>query len=399
MSDQEQDTDQVQQEHVGVSLSAKWDKQRWIVMIITCLIVFAGIAMTMLSQDDEYGSGTATSVPTAPVSITKMVPGDVLTPKAQQHLEEADKERATAAMSENSSTFDSAPPISSKPPPVVVAKPPDMPPASPQNVGNSNNGQNNGQQHSIDLNKLADAKLKAMGDLDKRWKTSNTLKFVAVEEIKQDQHQTQSASAQTTSQQKTTEFKGYHIPAGATYFAQLDKSINSDAGAGMVKATIHGGDLDGAIVMGKSERKEKQLLGHATLMTFKGHSIQIDAILINSETTEDSIASAIDDHALSRWGALAGASILEGAATMAEKSGQTMASTYGAPITVATNYNTKQLVAGAVGNIGKRGSSIAAAYFNTPPTLTADKGDEVGIIFATQTEDYLWLPKTIGLQE
>jgi hypothetical protein len=387
----------------GTNLAGKkkWDKHQRIAMIISSTFVVLIIGFIVISRDDVDDTGAASTIPRAPAEIKKVVPGDELPPTAQKQIVEADKQRAIEAQQQKGSTMDSATPIKDKPAATSASAPAaaDAPPSASSSGGH-------GQQVAFNQ-KMAEDKLKALEKLRTRWEAPNSIKFVPIEEEDQtlqqaksqnSPSQTQQVSTGQAGQQAATQYKGNHVPAGFSAYATLDKSINSDAGGGMVKATIHGGQLDGAVVLGKHDRKEKQLLANLTTMTFKGHSIPIDAIAINAETTEDSIATEIDDHIISRWGALAGAAMLEGAATMAEKSGQTMATTYAGPLTVATNYNTKQLVAGAVGNVGRRGATIAAAYFNTPPTLTANRDDEVGIIFATQTEDSLWLPKITDLE-
>lgn len=389
--------DEQPNEQVGVNLSGKkkWDKQQRQTMYIACAAFVVLIAITIFTKDEQLESGKASSLARAPSEVAKVVPGDELPPAAQQQIEEANKQRAAAAVQESKSVMDSAPPINNKPPPPVKE---DMPPPSSEHT---TGGQ--GQQRLAFDPKLAEAKAKAMQELQKRWQATNTVKFVVFEEdkaaaqaIQMRQMQQMQASQTATQQPQKTVAKGNHIPAGATFYAIWDKSMNSDTGPSMAKATIHGGDLDGAVFMGKHERKDSQMLVHFTTLTFKGQTIPIDAIAVNAETTADSVATAIDNHTFSRWLALAGASFLEGAANMAERSGQTMASSFGGPV-VATNYGAKELIAGTVGNLGRRSAQIAGGYFNTPPTLTTEKDEELGVIFATQTEDYTWLPKIAGL--
>lgn len=390
------DTSVEQHERGGISVQPndRWSKQQRAAMVITGGLILAMMGITMFTRDDDIGESEAPSaVPQAPSEIKSMVPGDALPPSAQKQIEEANKERAQQAAAQGGSVMESAPPINTQSPPPAAAEPStnDMPP--PPSHGET------GQQGFAFDPKMAENKLKAMQEMQARWKQPNTAKFVVVvDEKTQQQSQVQTTSFQAGQLQpppmpQQEAPKGNHISAGATFYAQWDKSMNSDAGQSMAKATIRGGALDGATLLGKTDRKDEQLLVHFTLMSFKGHSMPVDAVAVNATTTADSVATEIDNHTFSRWLALAGASFLEGAANMAERSGQTMASTFGGPVTVATNYSTKELIAGTVGNLGRRGATIANSYFNTPPTLTTNQGDELGIIFATQTEDKIWLPK------
>jgi intracellular multiplication protein IcmE len=179
------------------------------------------------------------------------------------------------------------------------------------------------------------------------------------------------------------------IKGGSIIFAVLDTAINSDYPDSPVLATVVEGKYKGAKLLGK-------------IVTTKGVSGQLDRVSLNftlmnldewpasrpitaygvdPDTARTVIASEVDYHYRTRFGAMIATSFLQGYGNAVSSSGGTgVTSAFG---TSSTNpqLSPSAKLAVAIGNMGKALGDATKNYINQPPTVRVDSGVGLGILF------------------
>lgn len=172
---------------------------------------------------------------------------------------------------------------------------------------------------------------------------------------------------------------------GDILLASNDLALNSDEG-GPVLATVISGPLKGSKVIGKFTRQaERVVVSFGSLTTPDGETIKMSGVAVDPELNKASIADAVDNHTISRWGGLVSASLLEGFAKSTAMSGQTSYATgLGGAATSMPQYNIMQKGVLAAGNVASKMGQIAMKNFDRAPTVevypTFKNGVPIGIL-------------------
>lgn len=204
------------------------------------------------------------------------------------------------------------------------------------------------------------------------------------------------ASSDNKSKDTDMENDVVQVPVGTMTYSFFDASVNSDY-PGMVRAKILGGPLDGALLTGKitipfanlSYMPRNKLQATFDRMVYKRNTYKVDAIGLDLGTAADYIDATVDNHYFTRWGGLVGASFLKGFGN-AVSTNQVTSNTdqYGNAAVIAQPLQTTQQQAkAALGEVGSELSSIAKSYFDRPPTVSKEEGEQMIIFFNSEIKD------------
>ncbi|MBL8260049.1 MAG: DotG/IcmE/VirB10 family protein [Candidatus Competibacteraceae bacterium] len=170
-----------------------------------------------------------------------------------------------------------------------------------------------------------------------------------------------------------------HLSVDKLYYGLLEVFISSDE-PGPVIVTLKDGELDGARLIGSFKRADEKVIIHFDRMTFKKAWYSVDAVALNPENNRLGLATDVDRRTFSRWAALLGSAVLQGAQRAYLNQGTTSSSLWGESST--RNYSDKEILGIAVGEIGTRTRQAANRYFDRPPTVYVDPALQlVGVLF------------------
>ncbi|MFH1333913.1 MAG: TrbI/VirB10 family protein [Pseudomonadota bacterium] len=179
------------------------------------------------------------------------------------------------------------------------------------------------------------------------------------------------------------------VQVGDIMFAVLDTGVNSDRPQ-PVMATIVSGKLKGAKLLGglsvTSDHERVVLKFNLLTLPQWPSAVRINAFAINPDTAHTAIASDVDHHYLSRYGALFAANFIKGYANAVESSGQTTTTNSGTTTTNNPNLSAKEKLFVGLGEVGKALSNATKKYFDRNPTVTVDAGVGIGILFMEPVE-------------
>ena len=163
------------------------------------------------------------------------------------------------------------------------------------------------------------------------------------------------------------------------YYGLLRVYISSDE-PGPVVVALQDGALNGARLIGSFKRADEKVVIHFDRMTFRGAWYAVDAVAIDPENGRLGLATAVDRRTVSRWAALLGSAILQGAQRAYLSQGTQSNYLWGQ--TTTTDFDDREIWAIALGEIGTRTRQAATAYFNRPPTVYVDPALQlVGVLF------------------
>ena len=190
------------------------------------------------------------------------------------------------------------------------------------------------------------------------------------------------ASSQSGSDSKLVAADIYK--AGTIIFAVLDTEVNSDEST-PVMATIVQGALKGSKVLGNFTRVDKKLLLKFSVLSVPRltNSISINAVAIDPNTSQTSLATAVDNHYILRYGTLLASSFIKG---MGEAIQDSADSTYVSGDTIVvgrdkeSELNTTEKALIALGTVGEELGKALGPTFNTPPTVKVKAGVSVGLL-------------------
>lgn len=170
-----------------------------------------------------------------------------------------------------------------------------------------------------------------------------------------------------------------HLPVDHVYYGILQVFISSDE-PGPVVVTLKEGELAGARLIGSFKRADEKVIIHFDRMTFHQAWYSVDAVAINPDNGRLGLATDVDRRTFSRWAALLGSAILQGAQRAYLSQGTQSSYLWGE--TSTHNYSDKEILGIAVGEIGTRTRTAATTYFNRPPTVYVDPAIQlVGVLF------------------
>ncbi|MFI4957198.1 MAG: TrbI/VirB10 family protein [Gammaproteobacteria bacterium] len=172
--------------------------------------------------------------------------------------------------------------------------------------------------------------------------------------------------------------------AGDMLFAVIDTSVNSDEPGPVLARVVSQGPLYGAKLMGTFERQDQVLFIRFSVISMPDipQSIAVDAIAVDPETSRTSLATAVDNHTLEKYGTMLAASFLQGMGEAVETSLGTPQLDSSGSATIASQIpaTTRDQVIVGLGKMGQTiGQELQAK--NIQPTVTLDSGTGVGLLF------------------
>ncbi len=163
------------------------------------------------------------------------------------------------------------------------------------------------------------------------------------------------------------------------YYGILQVFISSDE-PGPVVVTIKDGHLNGARLIGSFKRADEKVIIQFDRMTFQNAWYTVDAVAINPDNGRLGLATDVDRRTFSRWAALLGSAVLQGAQRAYLSQGTQTSYPWGESQT--RNYSDQEILGIALGEIGTRTRSTATQYFDRPPTVYVDPAIQlVGVLF------------------
>jgi type IV secretory pathway VirB10-like protein len=170
--------------------------------------------------------------------------------------------------------------------------------------------------------------------------------------------------------------------AGKIIFGMLNTQINSDQ-PGPVLASIVGGPLNGAKLLGTMAREDDKLLLRFTLISLDKAktSGQVNIVAVSPETARTALASSVDRHYLSRYGSLFASSFIQGFGQAVQQSGQTTSSGINGTVTTQPATTTKEKMLIAFGDTAQKMGDNLSAVINRQPTVILNAGSSIGLLF------------------
>ena len=170
-----------------------------------------------------------------------------------------------------------------------------------------------------------------------------------------------------------------NLPVDRVYYGLLRVYISSDE-PGPIVVQIKDGALDGARLIGSFQRADEKVVIQFDRMTFRGAWYAVDAVAIDPENGRLGLATAVDRRTFTRWAALLGSAILQGAQRAYLSQGTQNSYLWGQ--TTTREFDDREILGIALGEIGTRTRQAANQYFNRPPTVYVDPALQlVGVLF------------------
>lgn len=177
------------------------------------------------------------------------------------------------------------------------------------------------------------------------------------------------------------------IRANDAFLGVTMSAANTDDKQPIVRAKILNGPAKGSMLMGSIEMTEHApgALVHFNLLTPPdgGPSMAIDAIAIDPRTSQSSVASHVNNHTLTRLGAVFASSVLSGVGQGLLKGGQQQnIISSGQNLVVEQDpYTNKQLLMIGLGTAGTNAGQMMQGTINRRPTVTLKDNTEIGVLF------------------
>jgi intracellular multiplication protein IcmE len=177
------------------------------------------------------------------------------------------------------------------------------------------------------------------------------------------------------------EVRSIELYPGDVLYAVVDQFLNSDAPVPAFRATIVSGKFKNAILLGTFERVEESLSLSFVKMRLPSNEIYgIKGYGVDPKSTDGRLASDVNRHTLTRWGAVIAATMLEGWGDAVEAADTTTYTTGETVVSTAPDYRFGDQMLIASGEVGSRLSDKALDYFDRPPTVKLRQGYLVGVV-------------------
>lgn len=168
-------------------------------------------------------------------------------------------------------------------------------------------------------------------------------------------------------------------PVDQIFYGLLRVYLSSDE-PGPVVVGLKDGALNGARLIGSFKRADEKVVIHFDRMTFQGAWYTVDAYAIDPDTGRLGLATDVDRRTFTRWAALLGSAVLQGAQRAYLSQGTQSSYLWGQTTTNA--FDDREILGIALGEIGARTRQTATDYFNRPPTVYVNPGLQlVGVLF------------------
>ncbi len=337
------------------------------------------------------------SAATAPgAATTESVPGGRQTPEYARLQELANRDRAERARPSGGSAMPSPGTLdtvasSGVSPPVAAAPAPGTPPApAPATPAPATPA----------LAKPDEALLRAMevqvkeliAYRDRRFAPTPTSLVAFVDSKGQRATQEAVQAAQTRAAAEAAADRS--PPSGALrpgdlLHAVLQTAIDSDE-PGPVRARVVGERFQGGILLGALEklaapvgsRPERVLVRFRWLTLPAGATYALEAYAVDPATGRTALATEVDHHYGSRWGALIAASFLEGyGEAVASRRRIVTVGPFGNVVSApGAGIDDDQIAREALGTVGARLGDAVGQHFNRPNTIRVDSGTGIGVL-------------------
>jgi hypothetical protein len=177
--------------------------------------------------------------------------------------------------------------------------------------------------------------------------------------------------------------------AATMYMATADMALNSDVG-GPVALTIRNGRLRGAQLLGSFERKEEWLRMDLNKLVTPDHTVGVEAIGLDMETTLNAVQGEVDRHVMYRYGWWGFGTILKAVGKAAELNADSDVVVSDGTVVESTKSSSSRELKLALGSLGEDMGSAFQDRLNRPITVSLNVNDEVGVFFM----DDVCLPDT-----
>lgn len=195
----------------------------------------------------------------------------------------------------------------------------------------------------------------------------------SVEAAKQER-KAQSFAEKTQNTVITTPFE-----VGEVVYCVNDIAVNSDV-PGPVTATIVSGPLKGGKFIGAFTRYNDYLRLEFSSFSRDGETYDIRGYGVDPATSGVAVRTDADHHYFTRWGGLVAASFLRGFADAVEKAGITTTDTNYSSVQSYPEYDLSDQSWIAAGEVGETLAVPMQQHFYTPPTVTLDPMDTLGVL-------------------
>ncbi len=179
------------------------------------------------------------------------------------------------------------------------------------------------------------------------------------------------------------------VKTGDILFAVIDTSVNTDE-PGPILATIVSGRLKGSKLIGSFRlpaNADKLILTFNTLsIPGENKTVSINAYAVDPNTARTALASQVNHHYLSRYGALFASTFIEGFGNAFQSANTTITigGTGGTTDTTVQNGIGRSTLENAViglATVGKAWGKVASQNMNRPTTIQLYSGTGVGVLF------------------
>ncbi|MDA8663417.1 hypothetical protein N9L66_00455 [Porticoccaceae bacterium] len=161
-------------------------------------------------------------------------------------------------------------------------------------------------------------------------------------------------------------------------------ALNSDISGSTVLEVISEGPLKGARLNASYERVEwtDMIRLRASSMTLKsGEVVQVNAIILDAQTSLAAISGEVDNHYLFRYGWWGVGSTLSSLGKGVEAYSSTTTLSSSGIITSGSDLNATEKAVVAAGSIGSDIGEVMQKNLNRPPTITLEPYQELGVFF------------------
>jgi intracellular multiplication protein IcmE len=172
---------------------------------------------------------------------------------------------------------------------------------------------------------------------------------------------------------QTSEPKGPPlIKTGNSLYITTNSMLNTDSG-GQVFATVQGGAWNGSQVICDIQQAPDNVRAHCTTLAPQDSrpTMKIDAVLLRESDMSQGIAESINHHTISRYTALAVASLLQGyGQAYTYQQGTSVVTANGTVLQTSEEPSNKQVVGRALGQVGTNAGAEIQKGFDRPTTYS-----------------------------
>lgn len=186
------------------------------------------------------------------------------------------------------------------------------------------------------------------------------------------------------------------IQAGEIHYGVMVTEINTDDPVSQPVADIIAGRLKGSRLLGSVKTgsvvngtvyAQRVGIQFSQITLPDGRTLPAQAYAIDPDTSRTAVASAVDNHYLSRYGFLAAATFLEGVGIAKLAAGSRVFREDDFAVIERRNLDTQDLALIAAGKVGEAFARELSRNFNRPPTITVSAGEPVGILFIADVSE------------